>query len=281
VFKLDGLPPSWSYIMTPERLVIPAKGVGDAQVTIQPHSSSPVCTREEITINAYTPRVDTLKQLGGITLNVGLKNPLEVTGNSRLQCNRLDDKYQKQLTHAPSVTGATACAIITEGCTDPGIPNAQVAVVYTAPDGSKQVRYVTTDANGCYVDVLPVAGAGLWQTQVVVEETDCREEAKTPKTPIVVGPVFPCSGPWWCCVLYVVFIIAVVILVLRLLMLLTGASYERMKATLLGALAATLLLAFLLIRYCHVDICWILLAIVIAIVLALMILFYRKRLSKQ
>lgn len=274
LFKLDGLPPSWSYIMSPQRLVISANGVGDAQVTIQPHNAAPVCSREEITVNAYTPRVDTLKQLGGITLNIGLKSPLDVTAKTYLQCGAIDDKYQKLLTHA--VERQTACAIYTEGCIDPGLPNTQVAVVYTAPDGTKQVRYVTTDANGCFLDILSVADQGLWQTQVVVEETDCREEAKTPKTPVDVGPGTPCSGSWWCCVYYIVLILAVTFVIIGLILMLLGRHNSRTTTALLIALVVAAFLAFMLIKYCNIDICWLLLAIVIAFLLALIYLYRRK-----
>jgi hypothetical protein len=260
--------------MSPQRLVIPAIGVGDAQVTIQPHDAAPVCSSEEITVNAYTPRVDTLKQLGGITLNIGLKNPLNVTAKTYLQCGAIDDKYQQRLTH--SVKRQTACAIYTEGCTDPGLPNTQVAVVYTAPDGTKQVRYVTTDANGCFLDILSVADQGLWQTQVVVEEIDCREDAKTPKTPVDVGAGTPCSGPWWCCVYYIVFILAITFVIIGLILMLLGRYNSRTTITLLIALVVAAFLALMLIKYCNIDICWLLLAIVIAFLLALIYLSRRK-----
>jgi len=274
LFKFEGLPESWSYTITPQRLVIPANGVGDALVTIQPHDGAPVCSSEEITVNAYTPRVDTLKQLGGITLNIGLKNPLEVTANTYLRCEAIDDKYQQRLTHA--VTKQSACAIYTEGCTDPGLPNSQVAIVYTAPDGTKQVQYVTTDANGCYLDILPVTDQGLWQTQVVVEESDCREEAKTPTTPVVVTPGTPWDGSMLCTVYYIVFILVVSLLIISLILILSGRNNAATTAVFLGALVVAVFLAYALTRYCNIDICWILLGIVIAMLLAFIYLSRRK-----
>lgn len=274
LFKLEGLPESWSYTMSPQRLVIPANGVGDAQVTIQPHDAAPVCSREEITVNAYTPRVDTLKQLGGITLNIGLKNPLDVTANTQLRCGAINDKYQQRLTHA--VERQTACAIYTEGCTNPGLPNTQVAIVYTAPDGTKQVRYVTTDANGCYLDILPAVDHGIWQTQVVVEETSCREEAKTPKTPVDVKPGTPFDGPWWCLVFFIIFILVVTIVIIGFMMIVLGRYNSRIATTLLITLFVAAFLAYTLTKYCNTDICWMFLAIVIAILLAFIYLYRRK-----
>lgn len=278
LFKLDGLPASWSYIMSPARLVIPAKGVGSAQVTIVPHEASPICSRELITINAYAPRVDTLKRLGGITLNIGLKNPLAVTANTRRDCGRLDQKYRQIAGVAQS---RTACAIVTEGCTDPALPGAQVAVIYTLPDGTKQVHYVTTDSNGCYLAVLPVAAAGLWQTQVVIEETDCREEASTPKTPLVIIPGTPWSGSWWCSFYYIVFILAVAIVIMSLVLILLGQHNLRRVITLLLGLLAAIFLAYMLMRNCGIEVCWLLLAIVVGTLLAFICLYWSKLISMK
>ncbi len=252
-FKIDGLPPSWSYILSPERLFIPANDVGAAQVTIQPHDAAPLCSVELITISAYTPRVDTLKLLGAITLQVALKNGVDITKKSWVDCGRRDDKDDNRdyddsgqyttraLTHRtpgadsgavgsedrvyeldreagqvtfgdgvrgsrPQTNQATnlttgynqgvgltthvprgRCVIYTQGCTDPALPNTKIAIIYTAPDGTKQVRYVMTDENGCYLDMLTIGEPGIWQTQVVLEEDDCRAESKTPKTPVIVG----------------------------------------------------------------------------------------------
>lgn len=272
-FKLDGLPPSWSYILSPERLIIPANGVGGAQITLQAHDAAPLCSTEEITINAYTPRVDTLKQLGGITLHTALKNPADITIQSWSQCGAVDKKYSQYLTHMEQQP--TACAIYTQGCTDPSLPNTQVAIVYTAPDGSKQVRYVTTDENGCYLDILPVGDTGLWQTQAVLEESDCREEAKTPKTPVEVEPIGPCSS-WLCCVYYILFILAVIMMVLTLMTLISGSSTTRTRMLFILSLIVTVLLAYYLLKYCNLDICWLLLGLVIALLIAI-ILRMRKR----
>ncbi|MCP4582731.1 MAG: hypothetical protein GY839_14060 [candidate division Zixibacteria bacterium] len=208
-FKLDGLPPSWSYIISPDRLVIPAGGEEEAIVTIQPHDGAPVCSREDITISAYTPQVDALQKLGAITLQVALKNDANIALESWLDCDKneyRDDQDSSYTTGAmlKAQTHSRRCAIFTRGCTDPILANTQIAVIYTAPNGSKQVHYVTTDENGCYMDMLTVGEPGAWQTQAVLVETDCRVEAKTDERPVYVGPIpglggklsnFICFGP--------------------------------------------------------------------------------------
>ena len=217
-FKLDGLPPSWSYILTPNRLEIHPNGVGSAQVTIQPNEASPLCTSEEITISAFTPRVDTLKRLGAITLQTALKNSADISLESWIQCGKTNEK-----THAAYSVNNERCVIHAKGCTDPILKNTQIAVVYTDNDGNSQVRYVTTDENGCYYDMQSADGSALWEVQAVLEETDCRAEAKTPKETLLVKEddiTDDCCKPWWCCLLWILFMICLAIFVIILLSML-------------------------------------------------------------
>ena len=74
-FKLDGLPPGWTPIISPERLTIGSHGVGSARVTLHPREAAPLCSKEQVTVSAYTPRVDTLKRLGAVTLRSASRAP--------------------------------------------------------------------------------------------------------------------------------------------------------------------------------------------------------------
>jgi hypothetical protein len=204
-FKLDGLPKAWSYILTPQRLVVPPKGVGKAQVTIQPNEAAPVCSNEQITITAYTPQVDALQRLGAITLQIDLKNKVNISQKSWVECGGNYQAVQtKQYTtkrEASSVTHQTdittnSCVVYSQGCTDPKLANTQIAVVYTSPDGQKQVHYVTTDENGCYLDLITAGDPGLWQTQAVIKETDCQAEGKSNTQTVNVEGGGTLRGPW-------------------------------------------------------------------------------------
>jgi hypothetical protein len=180
LFRVDGLPPGWTYTLVPDRPVLAPRSSTTAQVTLQPAEGYPLCSREQVTLTTWAPRVDTLKRVGGgITLAVELKSPAAVDAATRLDC--------KAQGFAAAVRGAS-CSLVTQGCTVPGLPNTQVAIVYTAPDGSTSVRYVTTDAAGCYVDVQPGAAPGLWQAHVELPEEDCRVGDRTKDTPVFVPP---------------------------------------------------------------------------------------------
>lgn len=183
LFRLDGLPAGWTKVVTPERPVLAPREVATAQITLQPPNGAPLCTREEITLTAYTPRVDTLKRIGtGISLAVELKSPAALTVETLVQC----DQRPIRLSEDSGGFDLAFCRLETRGCTDPGLPNTEVAIVYTRPDGSTAVRYVTTDEAGCFVDLQPGEAPGLWQVGAVLEEEDCRAGARTPVNPVFV-----------------------------------------------------------------------------------------------
>jgi hypothetical protein len=276
LFRVDGLPERWTYSVTPERLSLPAHGVGDALVTIQPDNDSEVCSREQITLTAYTPRVDTLKRLGGITLQIALKNPATVTAESTVDCGRRDVMKDTYLTghQMPAAwTDPQTCVLRTEGCTDPALPNTQVALVYTAPDGTKEVRYVTTDEHGCYLDTVTVPDDGLWGVQAVIEPTDCREGAESPTATVDVRPPAPgiCgAGGVVCCVLWLVALVAFA----AAFLLWTRYRCDLMRTPVWAfvALAVSGVLIWLLLSACRVQLCWLLLSLALALLLVAYIL---------
>lgn len=195
IFRVDGMPEQWTYTLTPNRPVLNPGEIRVVQITIQPNDEAPHCTTEQITITPHVPRIDALKSLGAITLQVALKNRAGITSRTYVDCS--NDKKRNRTD--PATTNATTgfqtqiqssryCSVITQGCTDPALPNTQVAIVYTAPDGTTQVRYVNTDANGCFNDIITVPQGIELGVEVVLEEEDCREEARTPENVIVITP---------------------------------------------------------------------------------------------
>jgi hypothetical protein len=165
LFRVDGLPPGWAADVNPPRPLVDPGDTVMAQVTIQPADAAPLCTREEITLSAYVPMIDTLQRLGAITLGISLKNGASVTLKSWTDC---------PCECPEQVDQRRPCFVYTRGCTDPAMPNTTVAVVYAAPDGKVHVHRVNTDRSGCFVDLIQADGApGLWETKAVIEESDC------------------------------------------------------------------------------------------------------------
>ncbi|MCO6478665.1 MAG: peptidoglycan DD-metalloendopeptidase family protein, partial [Phaeodactylibacter sp.] len=189
-FRIDGLPPQWSYILTPSRLVLPAGGVEMVQVTLQPHNEAPLCSEEVITVSAYTPWVDALTRLGAVSLQTELKSPgVDIFVESWAECERGD--YRTVKDDVPNV-----CTIYAQGCTDPGLPNTEIAIVYTNPNGQKSVHYVMTDENGCFWGLITAAVSGEWEVQAVIEEQDCTAGSESPEETVDVSVDDFDQGKW-------------------------------------------------------------------------------------
>ena len=268
-FKLDGVPPSWTYTLSPERLTIPARGLGDAVVTLHPHEGAPVCSKEIVTVSAYTPRVDTLKELGGITLQIGMKNAASVDSESWVQCGSGDPVVVEKLSYRDTIFNTRSCDIHTQGCTDPAQPNTQVPILYTRPDGSTEVRYVTTDGNGCFTDTITDADAGRWETEVIIDGDDCTEDTAAPPTSVDVPPSL-CGGAIWCCWLWLAVLIALIAALLWLARWRCGK--EKAILPFFITLAVTLFLGWLLLSYCAINLVLFWFSIGFAIIIALMLM---------
>lgn len=184
-FRVDGLPAGWTSAVAPQRPVLDPNQTITGQVTITPRDGAAHCTREKVSLSAYAPRVDTLKKVGAVTLAISLKTPAAVTHESWSDCP----------CNCPGGSRPAQCSIYTRGCTNPGLPNTQVAVIYTDPNGQTKVKYVTTDAEGCFSDIVPADGtAGAWVTNVSVPETDCRDDADSRPVKVDIPPVRPPEG---------------------------------------------------------------------------------------
>jgi hypothetical protein len=210
--------------------------------------------------------VDTLKQLGAITLQIGLKNKVEINAKTSIRCGRIDPKASVRL--AQTSLFDQSCEMTTQGCTTPPQPNMQVAVIYTAPNGTKQVRYVTTDENGCYSDIVTVANPALWGIQVVLEETDCREEARTPPY----GGFGPGGASTLCLVLWVLLLIALFAAIIWFARWRCDITSARLPFII--AVAATLVLGWLLLHRCDINLCWFWLSVALTIIFALIFVIF-------
>ena len=94
-------------------------------------------------------------------------------------------------------------------------------------------------------------------------------EGGTPRTPEGL-----CDGPVWCCWLWLVFVITVTAAVLMFLRALcstresTHAASNRSRATPLIILLIAIVLGWLLLTYCTIALCWFLLSISLALIVA-------------
>jgi M6 family metalloprotease-like protein len=180
--RVDGLPEGWPIELNPGKVRLGPKANVPATVKITPLEEAPRCSREEITITAYTPRGDTMVALGAITHRVHLVNAQNITHKTGIRCWQHEDPKGITTAYYKEETGRYRCVVTTNGCTNPARPNETVLIVYEAPDGSKIVRQVTTDENGCFEDYFNLGEAGIWEVKTVIEGDDCTQRAESDPT---------------------------------------------------------------------------------------------------
>jgi hypothetical protein len=191
---------------------------------------------------------------------------VEINAKTSTNCGQIDPKSSARL--AQTSFFDRSCEMTTQGCTMPPQPNTQVAVVYTAPDGTKQVRYVNTDENGCYSDIVTVANPTLWGTQVVLEETDCREEERTPP----LRGFGPDGISALCRALWILLLIALIVAIIWFARWRCDIASARLPFII--ALVASLVLGWLLLTRCNINLCWFWLSVALAIIFALIFIIF-------
>jgi hypothetical protein len=193
-FRADGAPKGWKVDLNPRKVWLKAgqRIVGEATVTPPPDAK--VCTSEHIEITSWSPRGDTLINVGGAVVQVDLRRPVAITLESSTgRCSDKDleiliieaKKQGKNLTleEARRLCGRT----VVKGCTHPPQPNQEIILKYVDPLGNVTFHTVTTDANGCYEDFVASVTGGTWQVSVEYPGGRC-------EAPATEGPVTVC----WC-----------------------------------------------------------------------------------
>jgi hypothetical protein len=151
----EGVPEAWNKTLSPTQQLLTPNATVFCELKIQPPEDAPVCGNYSIRVTAWTPRGDTLVQLGGATVRLGLRNRTLLTLETNVddEC-RLDERLPQH-----------ACARITvKGCTNPPRPHEKITLRYKDPAGNPVYREVITDQFGCYEDFYAVVQGGNWET---------------------------------------------------------------------------------------------------------------------
>lgn len=191
-FRVDGAPPGWSVVLNPKKILLnPGQRVAGT-ATIKPPPDAEVCTSEVLQITSWTPRGDTLINVGGAVAKVDLRRNTLLTLDIRVDDCRKNDKQSRA--HAsgrrgvPQTQNSRFCERVTaRGCTNPALPNQLIIVKYLMPDGTPIYHEVMTDAMGCYEDFVVTTTGGDWKVSVEYEGDKCQG-------PVTVGP-----RRWNCC----------------------------------------------------------------------------------
>jgi hypothetical protein len=191
-FRAEGAPDDWGVELFPRKILL-APGehmLGKAVVT--PPKEGRHCTSEYIRITSWTPRGDTMINVGGGLLQVDLRRPTAVEFETRLdECRDEDwERLYKEAKERGEEFDAEQIRkrcrrILVKGCTNPPLPNQEIIVKFTHPNGDVEYHTVVTDENGCFEDFMIALDDGIWQVDVEYEGGDC-------EGPVQVGPRFIC-----------------------------------------------------------------------------------------
>ena len=191
-FRLDGLPRGWKAELTPRKVLLNPGETMQGYVTITPSEKGKYCTSEIMELSSWSPRGDTLIQLGGAVVKVDLKRPTTITIDTGWV--RCDEKDWKRLLEEAKKRGEDIdiemirkrCEKIgVKGCTNPPLKNQEIVIKITNQAGEVHFATVKTDENGCYEYLHPTVEDGNWQVEVEYDGDECHGEATA-------GPVFIC-----------------------------------------------------------------------------------------
>jgi hypothetical protein len=190
-FRADRVEPGWTAVLTPKKIRLNPGETMTGQVTITPPKNGEQCTSHWIDVTSWTPRGDTLINVGGAVVQVDLRRPTVIDFD--VDTNKCDGKDVERLLEELKKRGepfdpkrvSERCGRITaKGCTDPPVPNQEIIVKYIDPLGQVTYHTVTTDPNGCFEDIFRSVTGGTWQ--VTAEYPGGKCEGPTETRPVTV-----------------------------------------------------------------------------------------------
>jgi hypothetical protein len=193
-FRAEGAPPGWDVQLNPRKLRLNPGERMIGQATVLPPEDAKVCTSERIQITSWTPRGDTLINVGGAVVQVDLRRPAAITLEGETgQCDGRDlefllqeaKKQGKELD--PEMVRKRCGRVVVQGCLQPPVAGQEIILEYVDPLGNVTYRTVKTDENGCFEDFFVSVSGGTWQVSAEYPGGEC-------EAPVVEGPITVC----WC-----------------------------------------------------------------------------------
>ena len=188
-FRAEGVPAGWAAEFNPKKILLnPGQRVAGT-LTIKPPPDAQVCTSEVLQITSWTPRGDTLVNVGGAVVQVDLRKNTLLTLDTRIEhCRKNEQQTIRHHAAAGFPQTQRFCErVVARGCTNPPMPNQVIILRYVMPDGTPIYHEVTTDAMGCYEDFVVSTSGGDWKVTAEFEGAQCQG-------PATVGP-----RRWNCC----------------------------------------------------------------------------------
>jgi M6 family metalloprotease-like protein len=193
-FRASGAPVGWTVNLSPRKIRLTPGQQIVGQATITPPEDAKLCTSERVEVTSWTPRGDTLINVGGAVVQVDLRRPTAITleGDAG-RCSERDweilirEAKEREQQIDIEMVRKRCGRIVVRGCLVPPLAGEEVILKYVDPLGNVTYRTVTTDANGCFEDFMVSVSGGTWQVSAEYPGGKC-------DAPVVTGPISVC----WC-----------------------------------------------------------------------------------
>ena len=193
-FRAGRLPPDWKVVLSPRKIRLNPGQHMVGQITITPPEKAELCTSERLQVTSWTPRGDTLINVGGMVVQVNLRRPVVLTLDTGAEkCDRKDLEFLYEQAKKegkkfdPEIAQGRCGRMTVKGCMDPPLPDQEIVLKYVDPLGNVVYRTVKTDKNGCFDDFFVSVNGGTWQVSAEYPGGKC-------EAPATGGPVTVC----WC-----------------------------------------------------------------------------------
>jgi hypothetical protein len=193
-FRSEGAPDEWKVELNPHKIRLNPGERMVGQATITPPEDAKVCTSERIQVTSWTPRGDTLINVGGGVVQVDLRRPVAI--KLEVKAGRCSDEDWEMLIREaeeqgkeidPEIFRRRCGRMVVRGCMEPPIAGQEIILKYVDPLGNVTYRTVTTDEDGCFEDLFVSVTGGTWQVSAEYPGGEC-------DGPTVEGPITVC----WC-----------------------------------------------------------------------------------
>jgi hypothetical protein len=200
LFRLDGVPKTWSSSLTPQRALLAVGQTAFGTIKVTPPFGAPSCTDHAMQLTAWIPRGDTLVQLGGTNVDAAIREPTTLqTQGGFVPCDQLAGfvdsagpgrgdvadayqraliEYKRTLDQLPRSRERQCGALQDFGCTTPAQPNQKIVVRYRDEAGNPIYHETTTDQLGCFEDMFIAIEGGNWQATTTYPGDQCSGPAQ-------------------------------------------------------------------------------------------------------
>ncbi|MFZ5443373.1 MAG: hypothetical protein ACOZQL_25420 [Myxococcota bacterium] len=166
-YRVDGAPADWPAQLDADTDLVPAGVQVQRRLKVQPPATAPLCTSTPVRVSAWAKQVDTLERLGGTTLQLDVRAPVQWL-NPKVSTQKCD----------PKLAGNGPCEVIVVSATSTWAKARPVVVHFEGESGASHFATFSTDFTGALTAQLLVRSGGLWSVDLESAGDPCHAPAK-------------------------------------------------------------------------------------------------------